>query len=799
MSNINNYFIRLRPTISILLIFLISTVVITILSLQYYFSKDLALQATNNKFKEMSEKINQKIKSLDERNNDIISIFEIYDKINVTPEKNIRHPLLRLFTTTLNNNSHIYALYVGNKNGNFYEVINLDIDESLRKKYKVSKQIKWLVVKIYKENNQRVRYEEFLDKKLNQLSGSKQIASYNPSARPWFKEAIKSSIIIKTKPYMYTNLEAKGITYAKAIENTDLVFGIDVSLSSMHEYLKKQSKSNIDQIFLFKENGKISSYVNFTKDIDNSIFIPYDEIIQKVKSNLKKHDFIMKIDNQDNFVYISEIESIYKEKDYLAILTPINIIIKPYLDKIYSSFFITLLILLFTVPLIYYSTRVLVMPVQDLMKENDKISKRDFDNVSLINTRIKEFKELSISLVQMSNSIKKYQEKQKELMDSFIKLIASAIDAKSKYTGGHCERVPILTNLLANAASESKDSIFKDFELKTDEEKRELSIAAWLHDCGKVTTPEYVVDKATKLETIYNRIHEIRTRFEVIYRDKTIEMYKNILNGENKEKEEKKLQSEYSKLQAEFKKIAIANIGSEFMKDEDIQEIKEIASRTWIKYFDDTIGLSKEEEQRITKNKEFKPKKENLLEDKSEHIIKREHFNQEEYDKYNFKIDVPKNLYNLGELYNLSIKKGTLTKEERFKINEHMIMSIIMLEQLPFPNSLKRVPEYAGAHHETLVGTGYPRKLTKNEMSIPARIMAVADIFEALTASDRPYKEAKTLSQSIKILSFMVKDKHVDEDIFKLFLKSGVYKEYAEKFLKKEQIDEVDISLYIKS
>ena len=158
---------------------------------------------------------------------------------------------------------------------------------------------------------------------------------------------------------------------------------------------------------------------------------------------------------------------------------------------------------------------------------------------------------------------------------------------------------------------------------------------------------------------------------------------------------------------------------------------------------------------------------------------------------------VPKNLYNRGEVYNLTITKGTLTYEERFKIQEHIIMSIKMLEQLPFPQYLKKVPEYAGAHHETLIGTGYPRGLKKEDMSIPARIMAVADIFEALTASDRPYKDAKTLRESIKILHLMVKDKHVDADIFELFLKSGVYLEYAKKYLKKEQLDEVNIEDYL--
>ncbi|MCV6607638.1 MAG: HD domain-containing protein, partial [Campylobacterales bacterium] len=253
----------------------------------------------------------------------------------------------------------------------------------------------------------------------------------------------------------------------------------------------------------------------------------------------------------------------------------------------------------------------------------------------------------------------------------------------------------------------------------------------------KVTTPEYVVDKATKLETIYNRIHEIRTRFEVIYRDLEINYLKNILKGSNKEEENKKLQEERKKLHSQFKLIAKVNIGKETTSDEDISQIEEIAKRTWIRYFDNTIGVSREEKTRLKKNKEnTTPKTETLLSDKLEHIIPRVEFIDDMDKKYGFKQETPEHLYNLGELYNLKIKSGTLTKEERYKINEHIKMSIIMLEELPFQKNLKRVPEYAGAHHETLIGTGYPRKLKKEQMSIPARILAFADVFEALTSSD---------------------------------------------------------------
>ena len=189
---------------------------------------------------------------------------------------------------------------------------------------------------------------------------------------------------------------------------------------------------------------------------------------------------------------------------------------------------------------------------------------------------------------------------------------------------------------------------------------------------------------------------------------------------------------------------------------------------------------------------------ENLLQDKDEHLIRREReIDLKEYAKFGFKMDIPELGMNLGELYNLSIKKGTLTQEETFKINEHITITIKMLESSPFTEDLKNVPEYAGSHHETMIGTGYPRRLIKEELSIPARIMAIADIFEALTAADRPYKKAKTLSESIKIMSFMRKDKHIDGELFEMFLSSGIYKDYAKRFLLEEQIDEVDISKYL--
>jgi len=386
---------------------------------------------------------------------------------------------------------------------------------------------------------------------------------------------------------------------------------------------------------------------------------------------------------------------------------------------------------------------------------------------------------------------------QKALMDSMIRLIAGAIDTKSPYTGGHCERVPELAIMLAEEAAKVDSGPLADFRFDTEEQWREFRIGVWLHDCGKVTTPEYVVDKATKLETLYNRIHEVRTRFEVLLRDAQIECLEAIGRGADRGEATRRLEQRRAQLADDFAFVAECNIGGEFMAPERIERVKRIAGETWLRHFDDRLGLSHEELKRYEGTPAATlPVSEPLLGDKPYHVLPRG------VDKaldpgYGFKVKVPQHLYNYGEVYNLCIGRGTLSEEERFKINEHIIQTIVMLEAMPFPKELRRVPEYAGTHHETLVGTGYPRRLTKDELSVPARITAIADIFEALTASDRPYKKAKSLSESVKILSFFKKDNHIDPDLFDLFLRSGVYLRYAERYLKPEQIDAVDVAKYL--
>ena len=322
-----------------------------------------------------------------------------------------------------------------------------------------------------------------------------------------------------------------------------------------------------------------------------------------------------------------------------------------------------------------------------------------------------------------------------ELFQAFTQLIAKAIDEKSPYTGGHCRRVPILTMMIAEAVHRHKSGPMAEFYL-SDEDRHELNLAGWIHDCGKVAIPEYIMDKSKKLETVWDRIDIIKGRFELAKRDLELGFYR---NPHASETDEHALQSGLQKLDDDFAFVESANTGGEFMTEADQQRLSEIGRSA-------SVYMAGEKTPLLTED----------------------------------------------EIYNLQTARGTLNAEERTIINRHMDITVEMLESLPFPKHLRRVPEFAGGHHEKMDGTGYPKQLTREQMSVPARIMAIADIFEALTASDRPYKDAKKISECLFIMGKMKLGDHIDPDLFDIFVKEKVYEEYAHQFLKPEQLDAID-------
>lgn len=339
------------------------------------------------------------------------------------------------------------------------------------------------------------------------------------------------------------------------------------------------------------------------------------------------------------------------------------------------------------------------------------------------------------------------------LFESFINLINTAIDDKSPYTGGHCQRVPELTMMLAEAVNENNTGSLGEFRM-SDKDRYELKIAGMLHDCGKITTPVHVVDKSTKLETIFDRIAMVDTRFEVIKRDAQIAALEEKLKlaadtqlddlerSERNHQIEQRLREQIRQYDEDREFLRHSNVGGETMSKEAQERVRRIASSY--------------------------------------------HWSDPSGNTANFLSD--------NELENLSIARGTLTNEEREIINHHIVATIKMLEALPWPKHLRNVPEYAGGHHERMDGKGYPRGLTRDQMSVQARVMGIADIFEALTARDRPYKSGKTLSESLSILGNFRKGGHIDPDLFDIFIRQKVYLRYAERFLDPAQIDEVDLS-----
>lgn len=784
--------IRIRTNILTHILLIVLSITVVLSGVQYYFSKEMAYTATERSFHQIAEKITLNMHSRDMIAKEILYQMQNYPAITQVGKDALPKELIERYIFTLQRYENIYAIYTGTSKGDFFEVVNMHSSKQLYSHYNAPDTTRWLIIKIEDSAKGREKSYTYLDASLTQIKSATEPTDYRANIRPWYIQALDTEKAVRSDPYTFSNLQQKGITYSKEVGSSGVVLALDYTLPQLNALLKSFKFSDSSKIHMFGRDGTI---IASSEGIDLNVDVTLDTLYSHREDD---RVFLMERDGAKKFAMLSELSNEDGFTTHLGISVDRDEMLKPYLKTIFYGLLAAFVLFLFSLPFVLFATSQIIKPINALMDENRKIRARKFEDVQDVETNIIEFIRLSTSLVEMSKSIQAYQLAQKELMDAFIRLIADAIDAKSPYTGGHCKRVPVLATMLVKEAGKADSGTLKDFRFSTKEEMAEFERGAWLHDCGKITTPEYVVDKATKLETIYNRIHEVRTRFEVIWRDIEILYLQGLLNGKSKEELEQWKEEELNALKDDFAFIAETNIGGEFMSEERKERVNEIAQRTWTRHFDDRLGLSDTELMRYGETKSTAvPAVETLLSDRSEHIVERVDFDEEGYKEQGFKLDVPKHLYNYGEIYNLCIERGTLTEEERFKIQEHVIMSIKMLEQLPYTDDMKRIPEYAGTHHETLIGNGYPRELTATELSVPARIMAIADIFEALTACDRPYKKGKTLSEALKIMRFMKEEQHIDAELFELFLRSGVYMTYAKEHLKPEQIDAVEIETYL--
>mgnify|MGYP006097644245 FL=1 len=399
----------------------------------------------------------------------------------------------------------------------------------------------------------------------------------------------------------------------------------------------------------------------------------------------------------------------------------------------------------------YRTQSMLTIPLKD--HQDDILGVIQLINVKDSNNNIIPFSEELVTLIRSFASLgaialtnSSLIKEMEELFSTFAETIAMAIDEKSPHTGGHCKRVPALTLMLADAVNAISKGPLASFSM-SDSDRHQLDIAGWLHDCGKIATPDHIMEKATKLETIFDRISFIDAKFEIISRDLKINYQEQIISAMKNGKPVEVQQLERL-LDTELKQVALdrallqrINVGGEFLGDKELAQIERIAQHY--------------------------------------HLVIN---------------DIRTPLLNDDEVENLSIRRGTLTAGQHDVMKRHMDVTKNILDALPFPKHLSKVSEYALGHHEKLDGTGYPRGLTKEQMSVPARLMAITDIFEALSAVDRPYKKAKPVSECLFILGTMVEKNHLDPDIFAVFIESGVYKNYISEYANPEQLDDVDLN-----
>ena len=385
-------------------------------------------------------------------------------------------------------------------------------------------------------------------------------------------------------------------------------------------------------------------------------------------------------------------------------------------------------------------------------------------------------------------------------LDALAAMLAEATRTRSPYTGGHSDRVPDIALALLDAAVAARSGPFADFTMSAGQ-RETFRLAAALHDCGKLLCADPVLDKATKLEAVQNRIHEIRTRFEVLWRDIELDYWRELHAGGDAQALDAKRVAAQQTLQEEFAFVALVNTGAKPLHAGDHARLRAIGARTWTPCFDRTLGLSREEQARQAAGGSASlPARERLLADRPEHVVAWDGnappvTRDDPRNRWGFDMHLPPHAAHHGELHNLSVLRGTLNDAERFQAYAHAVHTMTMLSALPLQGDRSTLPALAANHHERPDGSGYPRGLRGDALSVPDRILAIADIFEALTASDRPYKPPYPLARTLETMQAMVRAGHIDADLFALFLRSGVCRDYADRHMPGEPL--LDVEAYI--
>lgn len=783
----------IRFTLVRTFIFICLLMMTVAISLQYYFSQSMAQKSALQLYDAKAQMISQQIKQTDQIINHYSTLLSHFNKLTINQKL---HPdALQLFTNVMKKNHSFNSISLGFENGDLQQLIHLNKPQNNQVLPSVES-AQWVFVSINNLGGKRVRQYFYFDQSFNFLSQHQENTNDNVTNYSWYKN-INASTDNTSDIFISPNTDLHDQTYSTAVPNTKTVLAINVTLHSyskaLHKINDNQQNELLNEVYLYNGTGHLlasnqkSSAHNKTNELS---FIPYPEL-----SELTQHQFNLNklnnltINNKAYYAYIAKVDDKTETNNYLAILVPKKTLLYP---SIKTSIEISVICLVLLLILSWCFSCPLTNTIKALLSEVKKAKPQDYKHLQPIVNRVTEIKELNCSMVEMSQSIEDYQIQQKEMTELFIKQIAQAIDDKSPYTFGHANCAPELGLMLAKASLHSN---LPAFETANEEMLSEFSSHAWSHHYGKLTSAQQIVSKGTKLEANYNRIHEIRMRFEILWRDAEINYFKQSRSNPEQNKPLKEaLIKQQLQLMRDFGFVAKINLGDTEMTEQDILRLHKIGEQTWFRYFDDRLGLSSIEKLNLSSKKQKLPAQETLLSDKKEHIIKRNNITKVDSG---IKIEVADYLYNFGELYNLSIPQGTLTIEDKFEIDKNIINSISLLKALPTTHKQTTEIKDLSAYHPALKYVTFPSKVDNGYGSITQNILLMTDIFETLTSIKKPQQQVESLSSAIDILHTLAIDKVIDINLFQLFLSSGNYIKYANKFLHETQIDDVVLSKYL--
>jgi hypothetical protein len=759
--------IRLTQVKTILLSGLLVTIVA--IALQFYFSLMSAREALVQKYQRESAHIRQTLKQEQQTAESHMTLLADFNSL--ITGKQFSSDALPILANLLYKNSLYSSINLGFPNGDLQQFIDLDKPDNIAQQLPEMESARWLLIsKTYQGKQSIVQYAYF-DQSLTLI---KERQSYKSDGvkLAWYQQAVltQSSSDI-------------GKTYAITIPKTNAVLALDLHSNALPEILKiytEQQNTDRHEIYAFIKHGET---IESNQSGTNTNLTPVLDELTQHSSNLNKLNSIA-IDETTYYAYVTKIQG---ANNYLAFLMPQT--------TLFFANFNQLLVvgvtgLLLTLCLSWLLSLPLTHKFKALLMAIEEAKEIRFKKIKTTETDITEFQQLNDLIMEMSYSIKNYQTKQKQQIESFIKLTAQAIANQSPYAREQANKVPELAWMLLKAVEDSQLPVFKDFKLKNNDQQQSFRITAALHSYDKITTSQSLASKSTKLEATYNRIHEIRMRFEILWRDAEIYYYQTSRDNPEQNKSLKEgLIKQQLQLMRDFEFVANANIGDQAMKEQDIQRLHQIGSQTWLRYFDDRLGLSSLEKMTLSTQKQKLPAQEYLLSDKPEHLVPQQNKNE--------LLAASPTCCNLGELYNLSIPVGTLTEEDKQQLNAYIVKTSSLLDDMPVMIKQHNVPQDLTTYHPALSDAVYLVNSGNKKLSIAEHILGITYIFESLTSINNPQHKIETISNAIAIMHQLVMDKRIDKHIFKLFLSSGIYLTYAKQFLYEQQIDEVDIQQYL--